>query len=437
MMIKLKKYSTYKNSGVEWLGDIPEGWEVKKLKYISKIKTGYTPNTNKINNYIKNGMVWVKPDNLNEFTLIFDSKEKISSKGIKNQNIIPKGSLLVNCIGTIGKFGIAGVDLITNQQINAVIFNKSIESEFGKYLIFASNSEHNKYSNGNVMQILNTTAQGIIKLPIPPKQEQIKIASFLDDKTQQLDKAVKQKEQLIKLLKERRQILINNAVTKGIDKTVSMKNSGFEWIGDIPEHWEIRRLASIGSFSKGGGIARDNLISDGMPAILYGDIYTKYNYKTDVTENFISKDIAKNAIKIIKGKILLTGSGETKEDIGKCIVYTGEVDAYIGGDVVIFNQNKESSLFLGYSLNSSNSVSQKMMMAKGEIIVHIYGSKLKELIIPLPLTKKEQEKIVNYIEKNNQKIDKTIDLQQQQITKLKEYKITLIDNVVTGKVRVV
>jgi type I restriction enzyme S subunit len=95
------------------------------------------------------------------------------------------------------------------------------------------------------------------------------------------------------------------------------------------------------------------------------------------------------------------------------------------------------SLFLGYSLNSSNSIAQKMMMAKGEIIVHIYGSKLKELIIPLPPIKEEQQLIVNYIEENNQKIDKAIDLQQQQVTKLKEYKTTLIDSVVTGKVRVI
>ena len=124
------------------------------------------------------------------------------------------------------------------------------------------------------------------------------------------------------------------------------KPSGIDFIEDIPKHWEVRRVATVGSFYKGKGISKDLLTEAGIPAILYGDIYTKYNYETDVAENFISKDTAKNAIKIIKGKILLTGSGETKEDIGKCIVYTGEVDAYAGGDVIIFNfqetQNKNT-----------------------------------------------------------------------------------------------
>lgn len=427
-MGKLGKYSSYKDSGVEWLGEIPVEWELTRLgtKFIER-KEKVSDKDYEPLSVTKNGVV---PQ--------LDSAAK-SNDG-DNRKLVKKGDFVIN--SRSDRKGSSGISILDGSVslIYIALEPLGINPVFCNYLLKSNGFIEEYYRNGHgIVADLWTTRFWDMKsiiLGIPSIKEQTKIASFLDTKTEQLDIAIKQKEQLIVLLKERRQILINDAVTKGIDKTVIMKDSGIEWIGEIPVHWEIRRLSSIGVFTKGGGIARDNLTNEGLPAILYGDIYTKYNYKTDITKHFISKDTAKNAIKIMKGKILLTGSGETKEDIGKCIVYIGEVDAYAGGDVIIFNQNKADSLFLGYSLNSSNSSSQKMMMAKGEIIVHIYGSKLKELIIPLPPTKEEQQVIANYIEQNNQKIEKAVDLQQKQITKLKEYKTTLIDSVVTGKVRV-
>lgn len=429
MMSKLERYSSYKDSGVEWLGEIPSEWEVKKLKFVSSIIMGQSPENNEINQN-QAGMAFLQGNA--EFGKIFPIEKNWCSKPKK---IALKNDILYSVRAPVGAVNLADKDYCIGRGLCS--FRE--QTIYKDYLFYGSllfKKEFDKFATGSTFEAISVLSIKNLKFALPPKQEQTKIASFLDTKTEQLDKAIKQKEQLIELLKERRQILINDAVTKGIDKTVAMKDSGVEWIGEIPEGWEVRRLASIGTFSKGGGISRDNLTEKGLSAILYGDIYTKYNFKTNFTKNFISKDTAKNAIKIIKGKLLLTGSGETKEDIGKCIVYTGDVDAYAGGDVIIFNQNKADSLFLGYSLNSGNSISQKMMMAKGEIIVHIYGSKLKELIIPLPPTKEEQQVIANYIEQKNNKINKAIDLQQQQITKLKEYKTTLIDSVVTGKVRV-
>lgn len=140
--VKFERYQKYKDSGVEWLGEIPEHWEVKKIKYLAKIKTGYTPSTTNSNNFSEDGVIWAKPDNLNEFIPIIDSKEKVSIDSLRNNSYIPKGSILVCCIGTIGKLGVAGCNLITNQQINSIIFNNKIEQNFGKYLIFISQEEH-------------------------------------------------------------------------------------------------------------------------------------------------------------------------------------------------------------------------------------------------------------------------------------------------------
>ena len=431
-MNKLEKYSAYKDSGVEWLGEIPEAWMTLANKHIFKIKQNLVGKKSKEYDLLSltlKGIIKRDMDNpKGKFPTDFDTYQEV-----KIDDFV---FCLFDVEETPRTVGLSDYDGMITGAYTVMEVNDVNQSFLYYFYLNLDSRKRLKFLYKGLRNTIPKDSFFIFKTLLPPKQEQIKIASFLDTKTEQLDKAIQQKEKLIGLLRERRQILINDAVTKGIDKTVAMKDSGVEWIGKIPKHWKIRRLASIGRFSKGGGISRDNLINYGIPAILYGDIYTKYNYKTDITQNFISKDTAKNAIKIIKGKILLTGYGETKEDIGKCIVYTGEVDAYAGGDVIIFNQKKEDSLFLGYSLNSSNSISQKMMMAKGEIIVHIYGSKLKELIIPLPPTKEEQQEIANYTEENNKKIDKAIDLQQQQITKLKEYKTTLIDSVVTGKVRV-
>ncbi len=214
-----------------------------------------------------------------------------------------------------------------------------------------------------------------------------------------------------------------------LEKYLDYKDSGVDGFGQIPEEWEVRRLASLGRFSKGGGISRDKLAEDGLPAILYGDIYTKYDISTTKTKNFISKETALNAIKIIQNDILLTGSGETKEDIGKCIVFKGR-EAYAGGDIIIFKQNNFDSSFLSYSLNSSYSIMQKMIMAKGEIIVHIYGSALKELKITLP-PKQEQIKIASFLDSKTEQLDKAIKQKEQLIELLKERRQILINDAVT------
>lgn len=202
-----------KDSGVEWLGDIPEHWEVKKLKYIAKIKTGYTPSKNEESNYSEDGIVWAKPDNLNEFEPISDSKEKISNEGLKPQNIVAANSVLVCCIGSIGKFGVAGVDLVTNQQINSVTFKNTIIPHFGKYLIYSSKNEHIKEANGNVVRILNSESQSRIIFAIPSLKEQSLIVEFIENEINRLETIISKFNKQIDLLQEYRNTLISEVVT--------------------------------------------------------------------------------------------------------------------------------------------------------------------------------------------------------------------------------
>ena len=208
-----------KKSGVEWLGDVPAHWDVKKFKHLCKIITGYTPSKNNDENYDENGFLWVKPDNLNDFKEISDTKEKISVVGLKSNYLIPKDSILVCSIGTIGKMGVAMQDVITNQQINSFIFNEFVNKSFSKYLIYSAKGIFEHMANDNVVRILNSNTQKNIFSPLPPLVEQAKIADYLDQETAKIDRLCDTVNQTIGRLKEYRTALITQAVTGKIKVT--------------------------------------------------------------------------------------------------------------------------------------------------------------------------------------------------------------------------
>jgi len=208
------------------------------------------------------------------------------------------------------------------------------------------------------------------------------------------------------------------------------KDSGVEWIGEIPEGWEVIKLAFTGHFSKGGGISRADLTDEGYPAILYGDIYTKYDIQAFEIVNHISEAAVSNAVAINRGKLLFTGSGETVEDIGKTIVYMGEKTAYVGGDVIIYSPNNQNIKFLSYSLNSSNSQYQKSRNAKGYTVIHIYPSNLKNILITVP-DEFEQAQIASFLDHETSRIDNLIEKKLRQIELLKEKRSALITHAVT------
>ena len=440
-MAKFKRYDSYKNSGVEWRGEIPSHWEILKLKFVSKIETGNSISDDKKSNYEcveceSHPYIATKDINYEYSTINYDNGLRIP-KGETNFKIALPDSILICVEG-----GSAGKKIAyTNQSVcyvNKLASIQTIGENVSKFLYYVIKSHIFKNQfDLSINGLIGGVSVLLIKnfcVILPPKDEQEKIALYLDEKIAKIDASISGKEKFIELLKEQKQIIINDAVTKGLNKNAKFKNSGVEWLGEIPSHWEVVRLGSLGIFSKGNGISRNELVADGIPAILYGDIYTKYNYQAIEIKNFISTETSLKAVKISENDILLTGSGETKDDIGKCVVFKGK-KAFAGGDIIIFKQDKNNSTFLAYSLNSSYSIMQKTIMAKGEIIVHIYSSMLKELLLPLP-PKDEQEKIVEYIENKISKIDKLINLEQECIKSLKEYKASLIDSVVTGKVKV-
>ena len=202
-------------------------------------------------------------------------------------------------------------------------------------------------------------------------------------------------------------------------------------LGMIPNDWEVKRLEEIGSFSKGYGVPKNKIISEGYPCLTYGDIYTKYEYLIKNIHSYIDKKTASESKPINRGDILFAGSGETPEDIGKCATYLGNETIYAGGDIIVLTPTKDyNSFVLSYILNSDIGGKQRYKYAQGHSVVHIYPDTLKKIQIPIPPLP-EQQKIAEILST----WDKAIELQTTLIEKLALRKRGLMQQLLTGKKR--
>ena len=202
-------------------------------------------------------------------------------------------------------------------------------------------------------------------------------------------------------------------------------------LGPIPEDWEVKRLGEVGSFSKGSGVPKDKIISEGHPCLTYGDLYTKYDFVIKDIKSSIDEETSKESKEINAGDICFAGSGETPEDIGKCAAYLENCPAYAGGDIVILSPNNNiNSLWLSYLLNSDIGGKQRYKFAQGFSIVHIYPDNLKQIQIPVPPLP-EQHRIVSVLSL----WDTAIAKQTALIEKLTLRKRGLMQQLLTGKKR--
>lgn len=191
--------------------------------------------------------------------------------------------------------------------------------------------------------------------------------------------------------------------------------------GIIPEEWKVDKLGNLGEFFKGKGIHAYEIKSEGTPCVGYGDIYTKYQYYFNQTCSFVDKEIAQNSIKISKGTLLFTGSGETAEEIGKCVCYNGEEEIYAGGDIILYVTSKVDPNFVAFQQNTVNSIKEKAKLGQGHSVVHIYEKDLSKLTIVYPDNIEETRRISQMLEKIHE-----IVLQQEEKVKLMQEKQTYL-----------
>ena len=435
-MGKLEKYSSYKDSGVEWLGEIPYNWEIKELKYALKFTTGGTPSSG-VENYYNGEEPWVT---IADMTGRYIEKSHfISKKAVRecNMQIVPKNSLLYSFKLSVGQVAFTKEEIYTNEAIASFYPSKNIDLNFWYYVLpifLIKNANTNIYGAFLLNQDLIKNALIIF----PPKQEQTKIASFLNEKTAQIDEVISQKQKLIELLKERKQIVINDAVTKGLDKDVEFVDSGVEWIGKIPNHWEVKKMKYFIDIK--GGFAFDSMAfqDSGIQIIKIANTYMN-KLSLDRQPTFVNESYLKSHSDwvVSKGDILMSLTGTMgKKDYGFAILLNNENKYLLNQRVAKLNvKNNMSSDYLLTILHSDMYLNQLYSLPSGTKQANLSNNNVIEILMPIPPVD-EREKICTFIKNKSEKIDKAIEQQQNYISKLKEYKASLIDSVVTGKVRV-
>ncbi len=409
-----------KDSDIAWLGGIPEGWRIKRLKYIAKIQTGGTPLKSDNENYSTNGIPWIKPDNLDDLKPLNDSYEKVSEKGLISNPIISKDDILVCCIGTVGKMGVAGCDLTFNQQINSVQFYEEINKQFGKYLILSSQEEHLRNSQIVVLAILNKTKQSNIKFPLPPIEKQDAIANYLDKKTAQIGKFIDDKKKMIGLLKEQKQAIIHQATTKGIDKNAKMKDSSIAWLGQIPEDWKMLKFKFLYKASMGATILAQDLIKNGkIPVYSATESDKIFGYVND------------SSVILEKDDLVIPARGNS---IGNLMIVKEE-RATSTQTTIYAKKLRDNKNNIDFIFHYCKSLANHLFEYEVTAIPQITVGQVKEnpmLIPPVEI----QKKIVAHIKKETSQIDIAIKKIEQEIELVEEYKKSLIFHAVTGKITI-
>ena len=446
---KYKPYPEYKDSGVEWLGDVPDHWDVKKLKRVGHILTGNTPPKSDLDNYEEDGLPWVKPDDLGSFTPVTTSKEKLSEKGKKLARIIPEGAVLVCCIGSVGKLGIAGCELATNQQINSIIFSlDKIDTSFGQYALFASEQEYIRMSNKNVVAILNSQSQGNIYIPIPKLTEQHDIAGFLHSRSDQIDELIVKKKRVIELLREKRTALISHAVTKGLNPDAKMKDSRIDWLehnykfvaGDRFVPW-LKTCTTSNKFKplKYLSDMNANVLPENTPPntdIIYIDISSVNSDGKVTNQEELDFDSAPSRARRIlsDGDVFLS----TVRTYLRAISYVEKAEHNLicsTGFAVISPGSEIYPKFLFYWVRSSLFVDEVVARSVGVSYPAINALEVGNLPFPM-IDINEQQAIADFLDREISKIDGLIAKVTEAIEKLKEYRTALISAAVTGKIDV-
>jgi len=433
----MKRYTSYKNSKVEWIGEIPSHWEISKLKLLSELTTGNTPPKKDDDNYEGGIYPWVKPDELIGLNPTNDTKEKLTKKGKSLSRVIPPYSVLVNCIGDIGKIGYSEQEVSTNQQITSIIFDDTIEKRYGLFHSYIMKDEFRRNSECVVVPILNNQKQGDCFLVIPPLPEQKKIVSFLDDKTSKIDRLIQSKKRKIELLKEKRTSLINEVVTKGLNPNVEMKDSGVEWIGEIPSHWEVNKLKYISEVLPSNVDKNIHQEEHQIRLCNYTDVYYNEFITSDLDFSKGScddRELEKFLLQI--GDVIITKDSESPDDIGIPTFVKNKFDDLVCGyHLTLIRSHSIEGKYLFRFIQSENTRNYFEVNSSGITRYGLGKSSIENLEVPIP-PKSEQNQISEFIDDETETIDQTITLEKQKIDLLKEYKQSLISEVVTGKVNV-
>ena len=406
-----------KDSGVEWLGKIPNHWMIRRIKNLFELRNEKNyealEDVNLISLYTDKGVV--QHSDLTETT----GNKAVTAEGYK---IVKEDDIVVNIIlcwmGAVGRSAYNGV---TSPAYDVYKPLHDTNSKYYHYLFRTSqfNGECYRYGRGIMLMRWRTysTEFRAISVPLPPEDEQKRIVNFLDKKIDDVDRLIGNVQKQIEKLKAYKQSLITEVVTKGIDPTVPMKDSGVEWIGEIPEHWNIERLKFNVS------INAEKQSSLDLPYIALEHI-EGFSGKRIKTDNVYEVD---GAIVAHSGEILF---GKLRPYLAK--VYKVEEETYVSSEFAVFSAETIDNQYLKWYMLSYRFLDTANASTYGTKMPRANIDFIKNMYIPV-FDVQEQEKIALYLNEKSSKIDQLIAIKQSKIEKLEQYKRSLIYEYVTGK----
>lgn len=424
-----------KDSEVEWIGKIPEDWTVTKVKKIFDRKQDKAMEENPTVLSLSRSGVKIRDISNNEGQI---------AESYFNYNPVKKGDLILNPMDLYsgancnvsyveGVISPAYINLKAKENNSPQYYNFYFKLQYWSMAFFA----HGKgVSFDNRWTLNNETLMNYL-IPLPSPEEQHEIANFLDDKVNQIDSVIEMNKQSIEEYKKYKQSLITETVTKGLDPGVKMKHSGIEWIGEIPEHWNVKRLGFLGGLQNGISKPSDDF-GFGYPFVSYGDVYKNIELPNKVNGLVNSTQSDRNIYSVKKGDVFFTRTSETVEEIGFTSVCLETLeDATFAGFLIRFRP-RTNELIPNYSKYFFRSNSHRKYFVK-EMNIVTRASLSQELLKKLPVvlpSEVEQQQIADFLDAKCAHIDNLINQKQHLITELEAYKKSLIYEAVTGKIDV-
>lgn len=447
----MKQYTEYKDSGIAWIGEIPSGWETMKFSYLFSFSRGLGITKEDLRDtgipcvsygeiHSKYGFE-VNPE-IHNLKCVDESYLETSDKSLLSKGNFVFADTSEDIDGS-GNFTHLTSDTPVFAGYHTIIARLADTNNYYRYLAYLFDCDgfraqiRSKVYGIKVFSITQSILKSV-KVILPTIEEQQAIADYLDRKTTAIDILVTDKQKLIDLLKERRQAIICETVTKGLDRNAKMKDSGIEWIGEIPQHWDIKKLRYLGSCQNGLSKAGE-YFGRGYPFVSYGDVYKNYELPQAVEGLVESSEAERDTCSVKRGDVFFTRTSETIEEVAltsSCL--TTIENATFAGFLIRFrpySQNEISPEFSKYYFRSQMHrayfVKEMNLVTRASLSQEL----LKNLPVVLP-NRVEQRAIADYLDQKTSAIDSLITDITTQIEKLKEYRQSIISEAVTGKVAV-
>ena len=445
--MKYPRFEKYKDSSIEWIGQIPESWELFRLKELSTIfgRIGFRGYSQEDIVDFEEGAITVSPSNMQNGKLNFIKNTYLSWHKYNESPEIklnPGDIIMVKTGSTIGKVSYAeSINYPSTINPQLMIFKKiKCHKKFLFYYLYGDNIQSiiPLHNSGSTIPTMTQESIGKLPIPIPPIDIQQAIANFLDNETTRLDALISKKQQLIETLKEKRIAIISSAVTKGLNPDVPMKDSGIEWLGEVPEHWEVKRLKYISKINPVASEIKHLELSDEVSFVPMESISENGGMRTNKTKELDTVRqgftyFRENDVVIAKiTPCFENGKGSIAQNLVNNIGF-GTTELH----VVRCNPELLDYKFFFYISNTHQFLKlgeSEMFGAGGQ--KRVPTEFVKNFPIAYPIEMNEQMRIVQFLDKYIGQILSIIDRTQKTISKLQEYKTALISAAVTGKIKV-